>query len=46
MIKIAIASTIISKKIEGKIVGEDIFLSDIPFSGINKQILTIFAVLS
>ena len=43
--KITIAATIISKKTEGKIVGEDIFLSDIPFSSINKQILTIFAVL-
>jgi hypothetical protein len=44
--KITIAASIISKKTEGKIiVVEDIFLSDIPFSSINKQILTIFAVL-
>jgi hypothetical protein len=43
--KISIAA-IVSKETEEKIiVVEDIFLSDIPFSSINKQILTIFAVL-
>jgi hypothetical protein len=43
--KITIAATIISKKTEGKRAEEYIFLSDIPFSSIKKQILTIFAVL-
>jgi hypothetical protein len=43
--KITIAATIISNRTEEKRAGEDIFLLDIPFSSIKKQILTIFAVL-